>query len=74
MHTMTATEIKTNFGKALLDSMQSPITIKKNNREVAVLMSIKEYKLLKNFIETEKTQKYIGIEKSNKLVEDILNS
>ena len=44
MKTMPAAEAKTNFG-ALLDTVQrEPVTISKQGRPVAVMMSIQEFK------------------------------
>ncbi|MDB5402682.1 MAG: prevent-host-death family protein [Rhodopila sp.] len=47
MRTISATEAKQNLG-ALLDSAQSePITIRRQNRDIAVVLSAREYDRLR---------------------------
>jgi prevent-host-death family protein len=47
MRTMSATEAKQNLG-ALLDSAQSePVTIRRQNRDIAVVLSAREYDRLR---------------------------
>jgi prevent-host-death family protein len=47
MRTVTATEAKQNLG-ALLDSAQSePVTIRRQNRDIAVVLSTREYDRLR---------------------------
>jgi len=85
MRTMTATDAKTNFGEALLNSMRQPLKIQKNGKDVAVLLSIQEYELLQKYSELEdeiwgkmaktaEKEGYIGTKASKKLTDLILNS
>jgi prevent-host-death family protein len=47
MRTMSATEAKQNLG-ALLDSAQSePVTIRRQNRDIAVVLSARDYDRLR---------------------------
>jgi prevent-host-death family protein len=39
MKTVQATEAKNNFGKLLEDALVEPVTIQKNGRDIAVLVS-----------------------------------
>ena len=42
----TAREAKNNFGRLLDEARRIPVFIKKNGREVAVMLSVEEYKFL----------------------------
>ncbi|HET9446734.1 MAG TPA: type II toxin-antitoxin system Phd/YefM family antitoxin [Steroidobacteraceae bacterium] len=44
METITAADAKTNFGALLDKAQRAPVTISKNGRAVAVLMSIEAYR------------------------------
>ena len=47
MRTISATDAKQNLG-ALLDSAQSePVTIRRQNRDIAVVLSVREYDRLR---------------------------
>jgi len=47
MVTMSATDAKQNMG-ALLDAAQSePVTIRRQNRDIAVVLSVREYDRLR---------------------------
>ena len=43
MRTMSAKDAKNHFGELLLEAQKAPVTIEKNGRPVAVLLSIEEY-------------------------------
>ena len=43
MKTMQATDAKNNFGKLIEDCITEPVSIQKNGRDVAVLISAAEY-------------------------------
>jgi len=43
MDTIPAADAKTNFGALLDKAQQSPVTISKNGRPVAVVMSVEEF-------------------------------
>jgi len=80
MSTFTAKEAKNNFGRLLDEARQYPVTIKKNGRKVAVMLSLEEY----NFLETlsdaywgRRAQQaakkgFIGIKKGEKLLRQML--
>lgn len=46
MQTVTATEIKQRLGQYLARVAVEPVTVEKNGRPVAVLLSFEEYELL----------------------------
>lgn len=46
MKTMTAKDAKNNFGVLLEEAQRGPVTIQKNGRPVAVLVSMREYERL----------------------------
>jgi prevent-host-death family protein len=43
MATMSATDVKNRFGEALDTAQREPVTIHKNGRNVAVLLSMEAY-------------------------------
>lgn len=47
MQTFSATEVKQGFGAALDTAQREPVLIRKQDRDVAVLMSIHEYNKLR---------------------------
>jgi prevent-host-death family protein len=47
MQTLSATDIKQGFGAALDAAQREPIFIRKQNRDVAVLMSVQEFERLR---------------------------
>lgn len=62
MRTMSATEAKQNMG-ALLDTAQSePVTIRRQNRDIAVVLSTREYDRLRaiNLVELTRFCARIG--------------
>jgi hypothetical protein len=75
MVTITATEAKQNLG-ALLDSAQAePVTIRRQNRDIAVVMSMREYDRLRaiNTAEFDRFCDRIGQRAADAgLTEDIL--
>lgn len=46
MHTLTANDAKRNFGELLLSAQRAPVKISKNNKDTAVVMSIKDFEEL----------------------------
>jgi prevent-host-death family protein len=44
---MSATEVKQSFGAALDAAQREPVIIQKQNRDVAVLLSMQEYEKLR---------------------------
>ena len=48
MKTLKATQAKNQFGQLLDDAQAEPVAIQKNGRDVAVLVSITQYKAMKN--------------------------
>ena len=80
--TFNAKEAKNNFGRLLDEARRVPVTIKKNGRKVAVILSLEEYNFLealsdmywgKRAKEAEKSG-YIGTKKGIKLFRDALNA
>jgi prevent-host-death family protein len=47
MQTMSATEVKQAFGAALDIAQREPVFIRSHDRDVAVLLSVEQYKSLK---------------------------
>jgi prevent-host-death family protein len=43
MRTMSAKDAKNHFGELLLEAQKAPVTIEKNGRPVAVLLSFEEH-------------------------------
>jgi prevent-host-death family protein len=43
MRTMSAKDAKNHFGELLLDAQRAPVTIEKNGRPVAVMVSYEEH-------------------------------
>ncbi|MFL5333084.1 MAG: type II toxin-antitoxin system prevent-host-death family antitoxin [Geminicoccaceae bacterium] len=43
MRAMSAKDAKNHFGELLLEAQKAPVTIEKNGRPVAVLLSFEEY-------------------------------
>ena len=48
MESLTANDAKTQFGDLLLRAQREPITINKNGKPVAVVISTEEYKYLES--------------------------
>jgi antitoxin YefM len=75
MKTVTVTDAR-NQWDALLESVQQrPVIIQKENRDVAILMSIKDYDRIRkaNIAELEQTMDRIGAEAAAKgMTEEIL--
>ena len=59
--TFSAKEAKNNFGRLLDEARISPVTIEKNGKKVAILMSVEEYEE-----ESASAEFWKGIEKSRK--------
>lgn len=64
MKEAAATDVKNKFGQMLETVMSEPVTIEKNGRPVAVMMSVAEYERL-----TEIEDRYWG-EKALKALEE----
>lgn len=47
MRELSATDVKQGFGSALDEAQRGPVLIKKQNRAVAVLLSVQEYDKLR---------------------------
>lgn len=43
MYTLTANDVKRNFGELLLKAQREPIKISKNSKDAVVVMSIKDF-------------------------------
>ena len=78
----TAKTAKNNFGRLLDEARRAPVTIEKNGRKTAVMLSIEEYRFLetlsdlywaKRAKEAEK-EGFIGVRKSEKLLKQLLHA
>jgi prevent-host-death family protein len=76
MKTFTAARAKTNFGEFLDASQREPVIVTKNNRPVGVLFSMQDIEdrewarlALKAHMDG-----YVGTEKSEKFLKDLLNA
>lgn len=82
MKVFKATEAKDNFGEVLDSSRSEPVKIKKNNKDVAVVISFEEYNRLINLednylaMRAKEAQKggYLGKSKSKDLLQSMLNA
>lgn len=82
MKSMPAKEAKQGFGALLDRAQREPVTITKNGREVAVLLSKEDFERLEALedahwaaraMEAEK-EGYLGVEESEKLLNDLLHA
>ena len=77
-----STHAKDNFGELLDDSRKEPVKITRNNKEIAVVVSIEEYNRLIELedswfaLKAKKASKqgYIGKAKSEYLLKKMLNA
>lgn len=81
--TVTAKDAKNRFGELLDASRLSPVRITKNGREVAVVMSVEEYKRFeeaedaiwaKRAQEAHDSNDYLSAEQSDEYINSILNA
>jgi len=77
---MPATQAKTQFAEMIDQARKSPVTITRNNRPVAVVLSPEEYALLERFDdqywgeEAKKAEKEgsLSVAESKKFMDDLL--
>lgn len=78
----SAKEAKNNFGRLLDEARRMPVTIEKNGRKVAVLISSEEYAGLEAqsdaywghlAMEAER-EGFIGVKTSKKYIDSVLNA
>ncbi|MBS0184953.1 MAG: type II toxin-antitoxin system Phd/YefM family antitoxin [Proteobacteria bacterium] len=82
MFHIVAKDAKNRFGQLLTSAMKGPVTIDKNNKPVAVLISTDEYKRLEKVEEDFLALKaqsalkegFIGIEESEIFLKELLNA
>jgi prevent-host-death family protein len=79
MQTLSATDVKQAFGAALDAAQRSPVVIRKQNRDVAVLMSMREYEKIRqmrieNFDRTAKiiSDKALAKGMTNEILAELL--
>lgn len=80
--TFTAKEAKNNFGRLLDEARRVPVTIEKNGRKVAVMLSLEEYNFLETLSDAYWLKRarqagkagFIGVKKSQKLLEKMLHA
>ncbi len=81
----TAKEAKNNFGRLLDEARRSPVTINKNGRKVAVLISKEDYSHYENFEEiidaywgkkAKLAEKggFLTVAESKKFIDSVLNA
>ena len=81
----TAKEAKNNFGRLLDEARRSPVTIKKNGRKVAFLISQEDYSHYEDFEQiidaywgkkamTAGKEGFIGVAESKKLLNYLLDA
>ena len=82
MKTVSATEVKTNFGRYMSAAMSEPITISKTGHETVVMISKKEYDRLEacedvywsvRALLAEKSG-YLGEEEGAKILKKLLDA
>jgi antitoxin Phd len=79
---MVAKEAKNHFGQLLTAAMREPVTIDKNGKPVAVVLSTEEYKRLEQIEDDLLASKakmaikegFLGEEESEKVLKDLLNA
>ena len=77
-----STAAKDSFGELLDDSRKEPVKITRNNKEIAVVVSVEEYNRLINLEDSWYAAKakeaskggYLSKAKSEELLEDMLNA
>jgi prevent-host-death family protein len=82
MRTLAAKEAKNSFGRLLDTARQEPVTIEKNGRAVAVILSLEEFERLQALEEeywlarARAAEKggFLGRKKSEKLLQDLLSA
>ena len=82
MKMFTAKEAKNRFGVLLDSAQREPVTIQKNGRAVAVVLSVEEYRRLDEVEDAwwaERARQaaakgFVGAKASRKLIRDMLNA
>ncbi len=82
MKSMSAKDAKQSFGVLLDAAQREPVTITRNGREVAVLISKEDFARLEaledahwgRLAEEAMQEGYIGVEESEKLLNELLNA
>lgn len=82
MRVESATNAKNHFGEIMDAALREPVMIQRSGRDVAVLMSVEEYKIVEMLSDRywgelameAKKEGSIGIEKTAKLFESIKNA
>lgn len=81
-NTMSATDAKNNFGDLLEDARKNPITIERNGRPVAVVISAEEFERMESMedaywgrqAEEAIKEGFLGVEESEKRLAQWLNA
>ena len=86
MNTFTAKEAKNKFGQLLDSAQRAPVTITKNGRAVAMMLSLADEKMISAIEDLLEAQYwgdriaeaeqggYLSVEESNQVLEDALNA
>ncbi len=80
--TFTAKEAKNNFGRLLDQAQRFPVAINKNGRKVAFMVSYQDYSHFEDVVDAywgkmavlAEKEESIGVAKSKKLIDSILNA
>lgn len=80
--TFTAKEAKNNFGRLLDEARRIPVTIEKNGRPVAVVMSLEEYNEFEIYrdalwgrrAEQARKKGFIGVAKTRRFLDEAINA
>ncbi len=86
INTFTAKEAKNKFGQLLDSAQRAPVTITKNGRAVAMMLSLADEKMISAIEDLLEAQYwddriaeaeqggYLSVEESNQVLEDALNA
>ena len=82
MKTVAAKDAKNRFGELLDTARREPVTIEKNGRPVAVVLSSEEYERLESLetaywlkrAEAAEKAGYVGAEKSERLLRNLMRA
>ncbi len=83
MKTIAAREAKNGFGRLLDTARREPVTISRNGRPVAVVLSIEDYQRFEELEdalwaaraeEAEKDAEWLGVEESEAFIKKILDA
>jgi antitoxin Phd len=82
MKTMAAKDAKTNFGQLLDTAIREPVSITRNGRQVAVVLSAQDFERLAaledawwvRYAERSEEEGYLSAEESEAFLNDLVNA